>query len=323
MTVGRRLPCFAFALVLVLAAACSDEPAGDPRARDAVIEAVRAIGDPEPATMELSLPYADAEDLVQLSIGVRPEIAEVMEGARITVSNDWAADPLEAHFVLKVELDAGAVEARQIEDDLYLRGDVEALADSFGADPRPLVRTLSREPGLRPLVRPVLRGEWIHVYGAGDLLPGASGDGGSERTEQAAAAYAEAIGDSADVTTGGTDRAGDKYHVEFELREFAGAFFEAAEGLVPEPPEGALDDAPDATVAADVWVEDGVMRRLEFDAAHLVDISRPGSAIDRDPVIVRFDVRPFDPNELRAPKAAAKVHAREVFRLIAAAQLGA
>ncbi|MDQ4125298.1 MAG: hypothetical protein M3134_06835 [Actinomycetota bacterium] len=320
---SRRSPCFSFALVLVLTAGCSDEPAGDPRARAAVVEAVRSMGDPEPATMELSLPYADADDLVQLSIGVRPENAEVMESARFTLKNDWATDPLEAHFEMKLELAAGSVEARQIEDDVYLRGDVAALADSLGADTRPLVRTLSREAGLRSLVRPVLRGKWIHVFGAGDLLPAASGSGSSERSEQAAAAFAEAIGDSADVTADGSDRAGDKYHVEFELREFAGAFFEAAEGLVPPPPEGALDDAPDATVAADVWVEDGLMRRLEFDAAHLVDISRPGSAIDRDPVIVRFDVRPFDPDELRAPKAAAKVHARVLFRLIAAAQAGA
>lgn len=47
--------------MLVVVAGCSDELAGDPRAREAVVEAVRAMGDPEPATMELSLPDADAE----------------------------------------------------------------------------------------------------------------------------------------------------------------------------------------------------------------------------------------------------------------------
>lgn len=323
MNVSRRPLGVLLALVLVAGAGCSDEPEGDPAARAAVVEAVRAMGDPEPATMELSLPYATADDLVQMSVGIRPEIAEVIEGGRFTLKNDWATDPLDAHFVLKLELAGGGIEARQIEDDVYLRGDIAALAESLGRNPRPLVRTLSREPGLRALVRPVLKGEWIHVFGAGDLLPGASGGGDSERSEQAAHAYAAAIDESAGVTEDGRDEAGTKYRVELHLKEFTEAFFEAAEGLVPAPPEGAIDDAPDETITADVWIEDGVMRRLEVDVAHLVDITRPGSAIDRDPLVVRFDVRPFDPEALKAPRAAARVHARVLFRLVAAAQAGA
>jgi hypothetical protein len=111
--------------------------------------------------------------------------------------------------------------------------------------------------------------------------------------------------------------------VRVGLREFVAAFYEAAEGFVPRPPPDAFDALPDEDVTLDVWLDDGLTRRLEFDAAHLVDIGRGEAAIDRDPVIVRFDVRPFDPDRLRPPKAAAKVHAGVLFGLIAAARGGA
>lgn len=311
--------------VMVLAgfAACSsDEPGGDPGAREDVISAIRAMAEPEPASIEIQLPEATAEDLVNLSVGIEPEVAEFVEGARLTVKNDFGPDPLEQIFSLRIDFEAGSIEARQLEDDLYLRADLAALAEAVGVTPRPFVRALRREPLFRPVVRPALRGDWIHVFGAGGLLAGSVGDGGGASTERVVEVFAPAIEDAAAVTADGSDDAGDKYEVEIKLARFAEALAEAAEGLIPRPPTSEdVDALGDAAVDLDVWVDDGAVSRVEADISQLIDLSRGEAAVERPPLVVRVDVDPFDA-ELPRPRAKAQIPAAAFFRFLAAARLG-
>lgn len=314
VTRGLRL---ALAAVLLFGfVGCSDDPGGDPEARADVLEAIRAMADPEPASIRLQLPYATADDLFGLSVGIERERAEFVEGAVITIKNDFGPDPLAQVFSLKIDLEAGSIEARQIRDDVYLRGDLAALAEAGGVDPRPLARTLSNEPLLRPLLRPAFRGDWIHVFGAGELLGNITRpDRGAGRTEQAAEAFAQAVENAAAVTPAGEDATGTKYHVELRLDLFSEAFFDAAEGLVPKPPPEEIDAVPDEELTFDVWLDDERIRRVEADISQLIDLLRTGTTGKRPPLILRIDVDPFDA-DLRRPRPDAGIPAATFFRLL-------
>lgn len=314
---GGRLLAAALACAAAISlASCSDDPGGDPGARSEVVEAVRALADPDPSTIEVQLPYATAEDLHGLSIGITPERAEAFEGASFTIKNDYASDPLEAHFSMKLELAAGSVEARQIEDDLYLRGDLVPLARSMGEELRPFVRSLARKRAFRALVPVVLGGRWVHVFGAREAFSYDTG-GGRGRAEVAAAAFATAVEEGAAVTAEGSDDAGSKYRVEIHLARFAEALVDAAEGLIPNPPPPEeIEAAGDARLSLDVWVEDGVVRRVEVDVSELIALTRGDAALDREPLIMRFDVRPFDTSKLVRPKPRARLHALALARLL-------
>ncbi|HEX2294272.1 MAG TPA: hypothetical protein VHN37_03070 [Actinomycetota bacterium] len=314
---------WALALAIAVCAACSDDPGGDPGARERVADVVRAMAAAEPATIEIRLPYATADDLHQLSVGITPERAALLEGASLTLKNDFATNPLRAHFSAELATTAGRLEVRQIEDDLYLRADVAELARVLDESPRPFFRTLARSKAFRPLLAPALTGRWVHFYGVRDLGVAASGDRGRGRSERAAAALARAVEDGAAVTAEGRDSVGDRYRVDIDLRRFTEALFEGLEGLVPVAPSpDELEAIPDERITLDVWIDDGLLRRIEADVSQLLAVARPGSGIERDPLIVRFDVTRFDPEGLRPPDAMVRVHASTFFQLLLAGRTG-
>lgn len=270
----RKLLTALAACLLVLTACDDGGPSAEENPKDAVTTALESLSEAEGMTVTLSL-VADASDLVELSEGsLTEEQADQIVESSITVAGNNAenVEDSQAEVTADVAGVDNAVEIRVVGSTLYARAEVEALADTFGADTSQLdaVAQQASAQGM-DFVGPALEGEWIGLEGL-DQLTQAAGVS-QELTDQQRKLQRElvnALEQSSRMSFEGSDDAGDHVVATISVRDAYEGFAEAMQGLgqagAPLPPTSQI---PDENVQVDLWVDGGELTQVEFDFLQL------------------------------------------------------
>lgn len=259
----------------------------------------------------------------------------VMQDSRLTFSMDRGRDTDSAEDDnVALDLKLGdidhAVEVRMVDDALYARADVPAIARLFDAPPGAVERGVAQaaEMGFG-FVADAAAGRWLST----DLTPFSSflkgleagavpgiPEVGLEGAQQLLDALADAWSSDVKVDRLDADGTGDHYRLTASLRQVYERLLPAFKGLLgfpgaALPPAG---EVPDRAVEADVWVRDGKLVRAEFDLAQLADHAKisgdtpyPGGR-----VALRIDIA-ARPDAITAPEGAVKVDLIELFGRLA------
>ena len=222
-----------------------------------------------------SLQAAAAEDGDELS---EEDAAKILDSS-LTVSGETtgAASDAPAEIILNVAGD-DVIEVRVVDETLYARADVNALAETFGGDPAEIAAVADQlAAGGMTYVKPAVDGEWLALQGFKQFVESYAGQPAepeaSEEDKQLVEQFTASIKDNASVTEAGSDDAGRHLVASVPLREAYEDFAVLAENLSEGVggagmPAGELPDAgeiPDEDAKLDVWVRDGQVTQIEFD----------------------------------------------------------
>ncbi|HEX2050321.1 MAG TPA: hypothetical protein VHJ34_06755 [Actinomycetota bacterium] len=266
----RKLLTALAACALVLSACADDGPSAEENPKDAVTNALDNLSQAEGMTVTVSL-AADASQLVELSEGeISEEQANQIVESSITFAGNNAenVEDSQAEITADVAGVDNAVELRVVGSTLYARAEVEALADTFGADTSQLdaVAQQASAQGM-DFVEPALQGEWIGLEGL-DQLSQAAGVS-QELTAQQRKLQNElvdALERSSRMSFEGSDDVGDHVVATISLRDAYEGFAEAMQSLgqagAQMPP---TSQVPDEDVSVDLWVDGDQLTQIELD----------------------------------------------------------
>jgi hypothetical protein len=197
-----------------------------------------------------------------------------------------------AEFILTVD-DEPVAELRALPDmDLYLRVDLEAIAElSDDPEMRAEIDELAQQAeafGLRDAVEAAQRGDWIRVTGLEQLInlfgeaPAAQDTTDDEEAERLSEEIAEAairfVDEDVTVTYVGSDDAGERVRATTDgaaIQRFLdevgsiAASSDALGGNDPQELAGDLELDDDQTVTLDAWISGGRLTQIAFDLATL------------------------------------------------------
>lgn len=251
----------------------------------------------------------------------------LLRDSRLTFSMDRGGDADSAEDDnIALDLRLGdidhAVEIRMVDNALYARADVPAIAQLFDAPPGAIEGGVAQaaEMGFG-FVADAAAGRWLStnlapfnsfLKGLGDsAVPGIPNAGG---TQELLDALAGAWTNDVKVDRLDADGTGDHYRLTVSLRQVYERLLPAATGLLgfpgaALPPAGEM---PDRAVEADVWVRDGKLVRAEFNLAQLADhTTLPGGR-----VALRIDIA-ARPDAITAPEKSVEVDLIELFGRLA------
>lgn len=221
-----------------------------------------------------SLQAAASEDGGELSAD---DAAKILDSS-LTVSGETSgASGAPAEIILNVAGE-NVIEVRAIDETLYARADVNALAETFGGDPAEINAVADQlAAGGMTYVKPAVDGEWLALQGFKQFVEGYAGQpaetDASAEDKQLVEQFTASIKDNASVTEAGSDDAGRHLVASVPLREAYQDYAKLAENLSSGVggagiPGGELPDAaeiPDENAKLDVWVRDGQVTQIEFD----------------------------------------------------------
>lgn len=222
-----------------------------------------------------SLQAAAREDGSELS---EDDAAKILDSS-LTVSGDTSgnASDAPAQMVLNVA-GADVFELRTVDETLYARADVRALAEHLGGDPAQLDAVGDQlAAGGMTYIKPALDGEWMALQGLEQFAEGYLGQPAdpeaSSEDKQLVEQFTTSIKENASVTDAGSDDAGRHLVASVPLRETYEDYAKLVEGLsssmggagmAPGELPGA-GEIPDEDAKLDVWVSDGQVTQIEFD----------------------------------------------------------
>ncbi len=269
-------------VTMLLLAACGPSGSDEATPAEALNEALEDLETTESLTMTFSListpeslQAAASEDGSKLS---EEDAAKILDSS-LTVSAETseAASDAPAEMILNIAGE-NAVEVRIVDEIIYARADVDALADTFGGDPAEIDAVADQlSAGGMTYVKPAVNGEWLALQGFMQFVEGYTGQPAepeaSEEDKQLVKQFTASIKDNAAVTGAGSDEAGRHLVVSVPLREAYEDYAKLAENLSEEMggagmSPGELPDAgeiPDEDAKLDVWARDGEVTQIEFD----------------------------------------------------------
>ncbi len=322
----RKLIALTMALALS-AVACGGgsgpDPADDPNG--ALRAALERLAEYEGVEMSLRL-SSDAESLVALSEGdLDADTAEQVLGSSLVIRSKTADDPADSQFELAANI-AGiedAVELKAVGDTLYVRGDVEGLASTFGADTAGIdgfAAQAASQPGFE-FVGPALEGEWIGISGLTEGMKALTGAVGatetpSEEDTKAIEQLTDALADAAQVTQGDKEGPGTNLVATVDIRKAFESFSAFASELGNLPAGTALppgSDIPEGEVAIDVWIDGGDLTQVQFDFTQLAEFTDDPMPEGVNELALTLGIAEFT-DAIEAPEDAATVDFQQLFQ---------
>lgn len=340
----RAIPVALVSLLgLAACGASSDVPP-----RQAVRQAASSIGDSGSSTFTVSL-IGDDDDVVELlSDGEEVTAADrksmlTLLHSQLQISSDDQGtetidDDLSSFDVRIGELDH-AVEMRTVGTKMFFRVDAMKIAEIFDAPEgwEDGFLDFADESGL-DFAEDLLAGKWISTdakafeqlagsaAGLGGL--GLPADGASmfgTKETQAIVDVLTAAYEDLEITDAGRDGTGDHYVVSASVRDLYTRLAPAFQKLIPIPM--GEDEFPPASeipaekLAADVWVNDGKLERLQFDFRQLAKFDDEAPVMPDSPVAIRVD---FEPKaaDIATPSGATNVDLLEIMGRFMGAAFG-
>jgi hypothetical protein len=245
------------------------------------------------------------------------EIALILDSTlTVTGRNAETVEDTESEIVF--DLDGDLVEVRALGQDLFLRADVRALVERFGASEDELDQFIAEAPPGFEFVEPAADGEWIALEGLQELtqqLGGITPD--PEKGRQLNAALLDAIEQNSTVTSEGEDDVGNHLVAVVKVRPLYEAVVESFQDLLGGSFPGAAfppaSEVPDEEVRVDVWVADDQVRQIEFDFIQLGEITDEPAPEGVERFAIRIGVEEFD-GSIERPEAATSVDLAEIFQ---------
>ena len=268
-------------VTMLLLAACGPAGSDDATPTETLTQALEDLETTESLTTTFSLvstpeslQAAASEDGSELS---DEDAAKILDSS-LTVSGETSgASDAPAEIVLNIG-GVDVIEMRVVDETLYTRADVNALAETFGGDPAEINAVADQlAAGGMTYVQPAVDGEWLALQGFKQFVEGYAGQPAdpeaSDEDKQLVEQFTASIKDNASVTEAGSDDAGRHLVASVPLRETYEDFAVLAENLSEDVggagmPAGELPDAseiPDEDAKLDVWVRDGQVTQIEFD----------------------------------------------------------
>ena len=268
-------------VTMLLLAACGPAGSDDATPTETLTQALEDLETTESLTTTFSLvstpeslQAAASEDGSELS---DEDAAKILDSS-LTVSGETSgASDAPAEIVLNIG-GVDVIEMRVVDETLYTRADVNALAETFGGDPAEINAVADQlAAGGMTYVQPAVDGEWLALQGFKQFVEGYAGQPAdpeaSDEDKQLVEQFTASIKDNASVTEAGSDDAGRHLVASVPLRETYEDFALLAENLSEDVggagmPAGELPDAseiPDEDAKLDVWVRDGQVTQIEFD----------------------------------------------------------
>lgn len=310
-------------VLAVVATACNGGGgSGDPQ-RD-LREALQAMGEWTGLTMRLSLD-SDPASLTALSAAEGQPLPEeaaahILDGSltvsMVTDEDAAVAELTPFQLALRVGDDA-LVELRGSDDTAYVRVDLPRILGLFGQDEE-MVAGIEAMLG-SALPPDALRGQWLSLRDAGTLMEAMTG-GMSTPTpdpEQEAAfeRLAGAFANAAEVTSDGSDDAGQRLRVRGNVRDFYDAVKAEAEALgLPLTGLDDRDEVPDEMVEVLVWLRDGSVSQVEVDLLQLAALDPEADVPEGvERLAMRIEVSQFDGN-IDVPGDAVELNAQQLMQ---------
>jgi hypothetical protein len=308
----------AVALSALLLASCGGGgPSAKESPRDAFTEALNRLRDAAGLTLTFSL-ASTTDDLVALSEGsLTEEQANWILSSSLTFAANKSEDPEDAQAEISADVAdvENAVQIHVVGNTLYVRADVQALAELFGADTSQLdaFAQQAEAQGMN-FIRPALDGEWIALEGL-DQLSQAAGTTQdiSEQQQKVMDKFVQSLSDSAEATFEGADDIGDHLVVTIPLRDAYQNFAELGQELggAPIPPPTEIPDE-DATV--DVWLDGGSLVQIQLDFLQFADLAEEDIPEGVDELALRLGVEEGEIS-VEEPDDATKVDLQQLMQM--------
>lgn len=248
---------------------CSDGggSTSDEDAADVLASAFEATGEEDATTATISI-ASTTESLIAAGEFTESE-ADLILGSQLVISGVMTDDPAEASGRVALEVpDTEGFEMLVDGTDLYLRADVEGLANAVGEDTSQIDAFVEKSGA--DFLQAAVDGEFLKFEGADQLAGQFGGNPGeiTEQQQQLLEEFGNALKEDAEVTSEGEDDVGEHFTVSVSLRTLYERFVQfASQAGAPLPP-GSLppeSEIPEGDVTADVWLADDKVAQLELD----------------------------------------------------------
>ncbi len=313
----------------LLVSGCASDP-GEKAAEDpkgTLTQALEAMAEAPGNTVTITV-RSDVSSLQAMAAEeeggeLSAEDAQKILDSSLTISANSPDDPKDARAAVSVNVGGieDAFEMRNIGMDLYVRADVPALADLFGAPAGALdqARGFGQQAGLT-FIDPALDGEWLAIKGLDKLAEGLTGQPMPTATSSADAAalkeFTAAVKDLATVTSAGEDEVGSHLVATLPIRKLYERFVSYASDL--KVPLGAsmlppASEVPDENLKVDIWVADDRVTQVEFDFLQLEAVFDEPPPEGMDNLAIRLALAEFD-GEVEVPADAVEVDPQQIFQ---------
>jgi hypothetical protein len=328
----RKLLAVMAAATMLMAACGGDDnkggASGGGTPKERLTAALEANQDAGPRTVTMSLD-SDAESLVALSEGdITEDTANKILDSSISISGNGESDPAKTEFAFAINIAGNTdIEFRYIDQILYFRFDVDSLLDLAGPDAKAEATQQinaavqqAKAQGL-DFVESAVKGDWIALTGLDALLAqlGMNATPSAEQ-QQAIEGVLATISEDATVTSEGTDDLGEHLVATANLRKMADSVDDLVKSVFGEsvPTDQFTVDpnqVPDSDFDFDIWIDDGIVKQIEFDILQIAKIAAPDEEIPQGVDKLAFKVAVDDfSGDFEVPDGAVEVNVTELIQ---------
>jgi hypothetical protein len=312
------IPLFALALVM---SACSSGggPDASENPKGALTSAFDRLNESEGQTMVLSI-RSDEASLSALSEGeLTEENASTILDSSVTISSTNVEDPKDVEFEMVIDIAGELIEAKQVEEVLYIRVDGRELIEKYGSE-ADIEAGLAEMPPQFEWLNVLVDGEWVALTGAQALqeqfgMPSPDAETQNKLTSDLTAA----IEANSEVRSEGAEDAGDHLVATVQVRPLFESLTEAFGDLgaltgVPGAQLPPATEIPDEQVDIHFWVEDGDLTQIELDITQFADWEDAEEFPEGvEELALRLELEGFD-GGVEAPDAAEEVDIMQLFQ---------
>ena len=267
----RRFSILLLSAALLLSACSSGgggEAAEDPKG--ALTSAFENLTESEGQTMVFTV-RSDEASMVALSEGdmTEEDAGKILESSA-TISATNETDPKEAEFEMVLDIAGHLVEAKQVDQVVYIRADGRELIEEFGSA-EDIEAGLAQMPPQFAWLNSLVDGEWIALTGMEAMqqqLGAPSPD--AELQKKLTEDLTKALEDNAEVRSEGSDDVGDHVVATVKVRPLFESLNETIGSLgaltgIPGAQMPSASEIPDEEVEIHFWVEDDSLSQIELD----------------------------------------------------------
>lgn len=261
----------------LLLPACSDGggPDASENPKAALTSAFENLTSSDGQTMVMTL-LSDEGSLTALGEGdFTPENASLILESSVTVSSTNPEDPKDAEFEMVIDVDGDLIEAKQVDQVVYIRVDGRDFIERFGTEAE-IEAGLAEMPPQFSFLNTLVDGEWLALTGMEAMqqqLGVPSPDAATQK--KLLADITKAIEDNAEVRSEGSDDVGDHLVATLPIRplyeSLSDTFASLAMTGVPGAQLPPASEIPDEEVDLHLWVEDDSITQIELDLMQFGD----------------------------------------------------